>query len=68
MIRSCRRTTTRLGAKMPELIHTVSMLLGNLEDADPGELPRSRRGAAFIALAKATRSAPAGCGRRVDAP
>jgi malyl-CoA/(S)-citramalyl-CoA lyase len=56
----------KMRAKVPELIHQVDVVLGNLEDAIPADAKEAAR-AGFISLAKACDFGPTGLWTRVNA-
>ena len=56
----------KLRAKVPELIHQVDVVLGNLEDAIPADAKEAAR-AGFIAMAKASDFGATGLWTRINA-
>jgi malyl-CoA/(S)-citramalyl-CoA lyase len=56
----------KMRAKVPELIHQVDVVLGNLEDAIPAEAKEAAR-AGFIAMAKASDFGATGLWTRINA-
>jgi malyl-CoA/(S)-citramalyl-CoA lyase len=56
----------KMRARLPELIHQVDVVLGNLEDAIPADAKEAAR-AGFIAMAKACDFGPTGLWTRVNA-
>ena len=56
----------KLRAKVPELIHQVDVVLGNLEDAIPADAKEAAR-AGFIAMAKACEFGATGLWTRINA-
>jgi malyl-CoA/(S)-citramalyl-CoA lyase len=56
----------KMRARLPELIHQVDVVLGNLEDAIPADAKEAARGG-FIAMAKACDFGPTGLWTRVNA-
>ena len=56
----------KMRARVPELIHQVDVVLGNLEDAIPADAKEAAR-AGFIAMAKACDFGPTGLWTRVNA-
>src|SRR5271156_1016639 len=56
----------KMRAKVPDLIHQVDVVLGNLEDAIPGDAKQAAR-AGFIAMAKASDFGATGLWTRINA-
>jgi malyl-CoA/(S)-citramalyl-CoA lyase len=56
----------KMRARVPELIHQVDVVLGNLEDAIPADAKQAAR-AGFVAMAKATDFGATGLWTRVNA-